>query len=571
MLPLLIAACDFSQVKNPLDDFRVIVELEPINTTVAGQVINVATGQLVNREVTFTFEGDNAGDLIDTYSDPITEAKFAGGLVSFGVRNEVVPSSDSPIEFWVVARAQGYQPTRMKVRLENEGDNSFALYMRRKEEPPATGTATTQQAAGQTDQSGAVTTDVSVSTPPENQTQATASVGITQGTVATTSAGTPASGRLTATMTYFNNQDEAALQALPGGSVTQLSSNGTVKTTGMVTAGFVDIDVKDAGGNEITQFSQPVTISMEIPDGTVNLSTQQPLQAGDKIKVYSFDEERVLWVEEGEAIVEEVPGGKGAARKWRVAHKATHLSTWNFGWDAADLFCGTGGTVVFQNRADIKSGISFVVTGGGEGSSGGFSLSFTLPRGTDTNGNGTIDSNEMPDRFTLANVPKFALKLRATTPGVDTNPEPFNIPNPCNAGTVTVPLTRTAANLTIRGAVSCDKNPTRERPVVSAIPGASLFYKEKGVPSARFTQVGIRMLDVDNDGLLDFGEADVLAEVGKAYQYYLQFGSKDPSALEEYTVLNANISNGRIDREIKLSEWLEAQDYADVCQVPLGD
>ena len=246
LLPLMVAACDFSAIENPADDFDLIIELPPINTVVNGQVVDATTMQPVpNAKLTFT--GEAAARLIDAYSDPIQEVKAKHGVVSFGVDNGLVPSEDSPVKFRVKASAEGYFANTQEVVLTETGNGDFLIRLPRNN--PAT---QTQGAAGKEDKSattsanGATTAAVTVQTPATQGTQTQATVTVPQGTVARTQSGQALTGQLTTTLRVYDA--EKGLAELPE-SAKQNDEGGT-----RAVVGGVFFKVTDASGNAAATF-----------------------------------------------------------------------------------------------------------------------------------------------------------------------------------------------------------------------------------------------------------------------------------------------------------------------------
>ena len=102
-----VASCDFSGLSNAVDDFKVVVGLDPINTSSAVLLTDAATGELITANVEVIFEGENGDDVIDIYSDPISEKEVSSGILTFGISNNVVPTEESPVSVRIRLRADG--------------------------------------------------------------------------------------------------------------------------------------------------------------------------------------------------------------------------------------------------------------------------------------------------------------------------------------------------------------------------------------------------------------------------------------------------------------------------------
>lgn len=369
LLPLLVVACDFSGVDDAANDFKLIIGLEPIETSASGKILDAATNELITDDVTITFKGQDAASVIDLYSEPIDRQNVRGGLSSFGIQNERSPSPNDPVYLNVIADADGYRATSKNVVIDGSGTHRFTLYMVRANHPPAGAVAATVE-QGETDPEGSIAESFSVSTPPEHTTQTRASVAFSQGTVVQDAAGAPLSGRLRTDLTYFTNRSRTALQALPGGHA---NGDGT-----LVTAGFASIEVSDAQGRKARTFSQPLTVTFEVPGETTNPSTGSAIQEGDEIGVWSYESEDGVWVREGDATL----SGPTSDGHYTVTYEASHLSWWNAAWKTEA--CPVGATITVNRNGNTGS-LSAHLTGDG------ISQSYTLDAGDDT-----IELNDMP-------------------------------------------------------------------------------------------------------------------------------------------------------------------------------
>ncbi|HKL88108.1 MAG TPA: hypothetical protein VJ884_03810, partial [Salinibacter sp.] len=77
---LLLNACDFGAARRAAESVGVIVELDSIETTISGQFVDAATGQLLENPVTLEFKGPDQNAPVDMYSDPISSQTATGGV-----------------------------------------------------------------------------------------------------------------------------------------------------------------------------------------------------------------------------------------------------------------------------------------------------------------------------------------------------------------------------------------------------------------------------------------------------------------------------------------------------------
>lgn len=188
---------------------------------------------------------------------------------------------------------------------------------------------------------GATTSATTVATPTKNVATAegtteplpATTVTVPTNTVATTSGGTPASGQITIAATSFSNANVESLQAFPGGFAPNLSTtnstvlNGATTDTASVTpASFSEFSVKDSAGNQIKNFSQPITISMDLPKSTLD-DNGNPVAAGQPYPVWSFNETSQTWVFETMGTIAEK--NPVSADFFNLNFQTTHLSFWS--------------------------------------------------------------------------------------------------------------------------------------------------------------------------------------------------------------------------------------------------
>ena len=336
------AGCDFQAVQDAIDEFNVIVALEDINTTVSVKFIDSVQDSFIESEVLMRFEGNNKADIIDTFSDPMTQANVTGGIGGFGIKNSVVPSESSPVSIQIIASAPGYDSGSGTVQISEVGLTEVTINMTRTGQA-VQGGATAQSAAttsgGTVSQPSTATTDAGASS---NQT--TASVSLPTGTSARTSSGQAATGTIQTNVSFFTNATGAGASAFPGGfTPTVQNASGVSSQQSMTTAGFAKVTVRDTNGNNITQFDPPIPLTVTIPPTTINQTAGRPIQNGDQIQVFSFNEAQAKWVVEGNATV----SGPGPNGNFSVTHMTNHLSNWNFGY--ASDGCSSGSFSLNRN------------------------------------------------------------------------------------------------------------------------------------------------------------------------------------------------------------------------------
>lgn len=162
------------------------------------------------------------------------------------------------------------------------------------------------------------------------------------------------SGQVKVQLAHFDNTSDESLSAFPGGlianSVVDKKGNDLGKTQ-FLTAGFISFDMY-VNNSEVKNFTKPVEMSMGIDKDLVNPETKQKIKAGDKVPVWSLDENTGKWMYEGEAEVVESTDGKLEGK-----FEITHLSWWNLAF-ANNQVCEEAAPVTFSIISNFSDACS---------------------------------------------------------------------------------------------------------------------------------------------------------------------------------------------------------------------
>lgn len=284
---LFTAGCDFNAAQEAFDGLAIVLELDDIETTASGQLVDVTTNELLARTATIRFSGPNGADLVDFYNDPVTSLKAAGGLVSFGLNNASNPGT-SPVTFTVTATAEGYLPGSALVTInEDNSENPFIIYMMKASAGGAADGTTSAQSDAQSSNSGALTSTVSIGVD-DTGSDAVVDVAIPSGSVLKTASGEVLSGQLSTTLTYYNNDKQGSLLALPQGY------NKSADGANVVLAFATSIYITDEDGNIATSISGTnkrvgATQRIVVPSTLMNPVTGVAVAAGDVLTLLYFN------------------------------------------------------------------------------------------------------------------------------------------------------------------------------------------------------------------------------------------------------------------------------------------
>lgn len=293
---------------------------------VSGVFVDAKSGQLISKELSISVR-DSKGAPVSGIKDPAGKSTntftINNGIVSFSVD----PSKPLPLDLSIVARGTGYNSTSARVEITKDGSYSFAQKMVSLENPPE-GVAAAQVTVGTADSSGTLPTESTIQTPSEANTGGTTEITIPAGTVVKAADGTPLTGELTATVSFYNNQDPSSLTAFPGGlNVAIPQTNGTVSEGTFISGGFTAVEITDSAGNVASTLSKPMDVKVSVPDTTINPATGAAVQAGETIPFWSYNEATGTWKAEGNATL-----AAGTNGLLEGTGNANHFSYFNLDW-----------------------------------------------------------------------------------------------------------------------------------------------------------------------------------------------------------------------------------------------
>ncbi len=269
--------CDFSGLNKAVDDFGVVIELQPINTSSTVLVKDAKSNKLITGEVEVTFNGPTGDRVIDIYSDPLAEKTISSGILNFGINNSVTPAEDSPAEVTLQLSADGYVSTNRTVTIESEGNSQYSVEMISKNDPPP-GVEMESNTDGQADQDGTVQQNYKVeaisaaSSTSSSATQAEnvqygVELEIPAGTVFKDIDGNPLTGQLTTDLTYYNPLEKEAMKSVP-------LDMKTVDGRRVLTYGMFAMEITDAKGKVAA------SASSESPKVTIKNGSSMPTVQG---------------------------------------------------------------------------------------------------------------------------------------------------------------------------------------------------------------------------------------------------------------------------------------------------
>lgn len=322
---ILLSACKPFEFNE--DDLDINININIIKTKVAVSFVDAATGDLIGDGsellTQVSIYGNDVDQVIDTDAYFKTAYEAHGGYMEFGLNPYgKIPTEEDPVKLIIVAEASGYLQTSLPVTIIHEGMIEVTIPMVDTNNP-CDGVEVKKVWGEGTAINGILQDDLEAET--ENR---EVRILIKKGTELIDRDGTPLDGELKVVLAYFSPLEEESLNAFPGGfTVTVKDENNQQQDGNFVTAGFVAIEISDPNENLAARFeSGNLELDMLINPDVINYETDQPIQEGDVIPVWSYEVETGEWTFEQNITVVPQPAGMG------FHMDIHHLSWYNLDW-----------------------------------------------------------------------------------------------------------------------------------------------------------------------------------------------------------------------------------------------
>lgn len=499
---LFSAGCDITSVRDAVDDFDLIIQLEPIETYLIVEVVDAGSGELIDGAVELSFDGNDASSIIDFYSDPIRSLDVRGGIATVGLQQGVVPQNTNPVQFRVTAAGAGYEDGLANVRIEAEGEHTLSIPLVASGMPlegSGRAGAETWLTAGRTS-SFSLTTSASAEV-------AAAEASVPSGSRLQSASGKELAGTLTVNLVHFDATHASVLAAFPGGfDGMTVDSDVSSADAAIMAAGFTNFSARSSEGDDAVEFSNDVSRTVGISPGAINPRTGMAYRAGDEVSVMWFNRSDGTWAHETDATIVEGFGKSSSPLSVTYPSRRT-------GYQAI------GGVV-----ETCPSGITFDVDRNGH--DGALRGTITGPEGS-----GYRRSIEIPAdarQITVRDLPKdVSLELNVDLPGRRSATHSFV--SACG-GSETVRLPAAAAS-SVDVNFSVDLSCTlRLQPPFNA----TLKYKLAGTPGGGVS-AGIPEWTTDNQGRVDGGSLTIPGMyLDETYRFILI--TPDETAWEDVTI-----------------------------------
>lgn len=255
-----------------------------------------------------------------------TDFRVMNGILPLALDPSASPSPANPVIFNVYASIPGFAPVSQTFIVTSDTIPMDHVILAVEYDNPADGTSALVK---NTDLNAGVAPATTLTTPTTATMHETSTITIDDGTQMLDANGAIINeSKLQSKIVHFGTGTESSMMAFPGGfNPVDVEKDGeAVHDVTFKTGGFLSIKMQ-AGNTEVKNFSKPITVTAELNDALINPITDQPVQVGDEIPIWSMNEQTGQWKYESTAVVAMDLNGKTS-----IQFKAAHLSCWNIDW-----------------------------------------------------------------------------------------------------------------------------------------------------------------------------------------------------------------------------------------------
>lgn len=311
--------------RKPNEDITWTVNTDIYKSPILVRFVNAnSTATTQPGNFTVTISGKDADKVI--MGSGGTDFTTNNGLLPLALTPSANPTPDNPVIFNVYAKIPGFAPISQTFTVTNDTTPVDHVIMALEYAHPADGTAVLQKSTALT--AGVAGATTLTTTPAGSMTEA-ATITIADGTQMLDASHNPINASaLKSDIVHFGTATQSSMLAFPGGfNPVDVQRDGqSYKDVTFKTGGFLSIKMS-AGNSEVKFFSKPITVQAQLNNNLINPITDQPVQVGDTIPIWSMNEETGQWKYETTATA-----ALDGAGKISIQFKATHLSCWNIDW-----------------------------------------------------------------------------------------------------------------------------------------------------------------------------------------------------------------------------------------------
>jgi len=351
LLIFLFSRCNFAEdiksLQGAFDSLQVVVGTPQFNTSVVLQFFDSKTGVLIrDKKISVTISGKNANDVYSNLGMRETIYSTTLGLLPLVIDPKVVDTvtmKTTPIEFDVVVSVDGYLTTTERVKINEAKMNMLQIRLISTSNPPQGVSIAVNNSFSVAGANGHTISPANQSLNLGKQT-----VSIPTGVILKDATGNPVSGSIKSEIVFYDPVSESAQSAFPGSrSVTATLPNGTEGDIEFISAGMFTINLTAGDKKVKTLDNGGIQLRTVIPPTLIHPKTGLPIKVGDRIEMWSKEENTGEWVYEKTSVVKSNNG------ELFLEESVDHLSSWN--WDFFESTCRYGAKFVFKGDLSGRS------------------------------------------------------------------------------------------------------------------------------------------------------------------------------------------------------------------------
>lgn len=337
----LLGSCN----KDPLSGISIVIDPQLMEYTAMVEIFDAKDREALavvgdNLEVRFESVPGSfpASEVLNNNGKRVYD--IIDGRMSIGLHPRVTIAPGEIKSVMMRITADGYQDktTYLYFQQSLKSQTVFISMINLEAPPSGVGTSDTAIALGSggtTSTAVVVTTANSATGGSGGNTNQDVEIAIPAGTQFKNDAGVAVTGTdLKVQVASFDARDSNALVNFPGG----FSPNGVLNLPGsggnrsdsngvyFQTGGFTSVDMT-VNNVSIRSFNQPINITVDVDSLTINPNTGNPVQVGDSLPIWSYDNQTAKWSYERVGVI-----SRDSSGKMKVDFPTTHLSWFNLDW-----------------------------------------------------------------------------------------------------------------------------------------------------------------------------------------------------------------------------------------------
>lgn len=322
---VLMSRCTFTEDIEKLtelatDSLSLVLGTPVFNTGLQLAIKNAKTNDYIeDAEVSVTVTGKDAAIVYNNLGIKSSAYKTKLGIIHLILDPTKIDSAamlTTPKEFDMQISAPGYTSVTQRIQFDRKRTRILTVNLVKLNDAPEGVVVASSPGFVNSSASGSSTNTGTMALNGGEQ-----QLKLEPGVVMRDATGAAVTGSVAANVVYYDPTANNAGSVFPGGLIATVNYSGnTQNKVSFDPIGLFNVKLS-AGGKSVKTFSNGgLTLKTEIPEGTINPSTKQPVKENDKVSMLSRNEGSGEWTFEKEATVKRVNG------KLILEESVTHLS-----------------------------------------------------------------------------------------------------------------------------------------------------------------------------------------------------------------------------------------------------